>query len=96
MLALTFAFWYSLYDIIARINKFVIMLIAMIMFKITFECGANISPMALITNKTMLVAVNILMKLSLAAIIRSIADISRSVYMCIPFTKNYITHCGVG
>lgn len=73
-----------------------IRLIAMIMFKIIFERGANISPMALIANKTMLVAVNILMKLSVAAIIRSIADISRSVYMCIPFTKNYITHCGVG
>ena len=73
-----------------------IRLIAMIMFKIIFERGAKISPMALIANKTMLVAVNILMKLSVAAIIRSIADISRSVYMCIPFTKNYITHCGVG
>ena len=70
--------------------------IAMIMSKIIFERGANISPMALIANKTMLVAVNILMKLSVAAIIRSIADISSSVYMCFPFTKNYITHCGVG
>ena len=68
----------------------------MIMFKIIFERGANISPMALIANKTMLVAVNILMKLSVAAIIRSIADVSSSVYMCIPFTKNYITHCDVG
>lgn len=73
-----------------------ITLIAMIMFKIIFERGANISPIALIANKTMLVAVNILMKLSVAAIIRSIADVSRSVYMGIPFTKNYITHCGVG
>ena len=73
-----------------------ITLIAMIMFKIIFERGANISPMALIANKTMLVAVNMLMKLSVAAIIRSIADISSSVYMCFPFTKNYITHCGVG
>lgn len=73
-----------------------IRLIAIIMFKITLECGANISPMALIANKTMLVAVNILMKLSVAAIIRSIADMSSSVYICIPFTKNYITHCGVG
>lgn len=73
-----------------------ITLIAMIMFKIIFESGADISPIALIANKTMLVAVNILMKLSVAAIIRSIADVSRSVYMGIPFTKNYITHCGVG
>ena len=73
-----------------------ITLIAMIMFKIIFERGANISPMALIANKTMLVAVNILMKLSVAAIIRSIADVSSSAYMCIPFTENYITHCGVG
>lgn len=68
----------------------------MIMFKITLEFGANISPMTLIANKTVLVAVNMLMKLSVAAIIKSIADISSSVYMCIPFTKNYITHCGVG
>lgn len=59
----------------------------MIMFKIIFERGANISPMADITNKTMLVDVNILMKLSVAAIIRSIADMSSSVYICIPFTK---------
>ncbi len=73
-----------------------ITLIAMIMFKIVPEFGENISPMALITNKMVLVAVNMLMKLSVAAIIKSIADISRSVYMCIPFTKNYITHCGVG
>lgn len=73
-----------------------ITLIVTIMFKIMFERGANISPMALIANKTMLVAVNMLMKLSVAAIIRSIADISSSVYMGIPFTKNYITHCGVG
>ena len=79
-----------------KINMSVIMLIAMIMFKIIFERGANISPMELIANKTMLVAVNILMKLSEAAIIRSIADMSSSVYMCIPFTKNYITHCEVG
>lgn len=68
----------------------------MIMFKIIFERGANISPMALITNKTMLVAVNILMKLSVAAIIRSIADISSSVYISCPFTKNYITQLRVG
>ena len=73
-----------------------IRLIAMIMFKIIFERGANISPMADIANKTTLVAVNMLMKLSVAAIIKSIADISSSVYMCFPFTKNYITHCGVG
>ena len=73
-----------------------ITLIAMIMFKIIFERGANISPIALITNKTMLVAVNILMKLSVAAIIRSIADMSSSVYMGIPFTKNYITQLRVG
>ncbi|GAA2977306.1 hypothetical protein GCM10011539_10190 [Finegoldia magna] len=73
-----------------------ITLIAMIMFKITLECGVNIRLMADITNKTMLVAVNILMKLSVAAIIKSIADISSSAYICIPFTKNYITHCGVG
>ena len=73
-----------------------ITLIAMIMFKIIFERGANISPMALIANKMMLVAVNMLMKLCLAAIISSIADMSSSVYMCFPFTKNYITHCGVG
>ena len=77
-------------------NISVITLIAMMMFKITFECGVNIRLMALTTNKMMLVAVNMLMKLSVAAIIKSIADISRSVYMCIPFTKNYITHCGVG
>ena len=70
--------------------------ITMIMSKIIFERGANISSMALIANKTMLVAVNILMKLSVAAIIRSIADISSSVYMCIPFTKNYITQLRVG
>ena len=68
----------------------------MIMFKIIFERGANISPMALIANKTMLVAVNMLMKLSAAAIIRSIADMSNSVYMCFPFTKNYITQLRVG
>lgn len=68
------------------------MLIAMIMFKIVPEFGENIRLMAVIANKTMLVAVNILMKLSVAAIIRSIADISSSAYMCIPFTKNYITH----
>lgn len=73
-----------------------ITLIAMIMFKITLECGTNIRLMADITNKTMLVAVNMLMKLSEAAIIRSIADMNSSVYMCFPFTKNYITHCGVG
>ena len=64
----------------------------MIMFKIMPERGANISPMALIANKMMLVAVNILMKLSVAAIIRSIADISSSVYISCPFTKNYITY----
>ena len=73
-----------------------ITLIVTIMFKITLECGVNISPMALIANKTMLVAVNILMKLSVAAIIRSIADMSRSVYICIPFKKNYITQLRVG
>lgn len=73
-----------------------ITLIVTIVFKIILECGANIRLMALTTNKMMLVAVNILMKLSVAAIIRSIADVSRSVYMGIPFTKNYITHCGVG
>lgn len=64
-----------------------ITLIAMIMFKIVPEFGENIRLIELTTNKTMLVAVNMLMKLSVAAIIRSIADISRSVYMCIPFTK---------
>lgn len=73
-----------------------ITLIATNMFKIVPEFGENISPMALTTNKTMLVAVNMLMKLSVAAIIRSIADMSRSAYMCIPFTKNYITHLRVG
>ena len=73
-----------------------ITLIVTIVFKIIFERGANISPMVLIANKTMLVAVNMLMKLSVAAIIRSIADISSSVYMCFPFTKNYITHLRVG
>ena len=71
-----------------------ITLIVTIMFKIIFERGVNIRLIEVIANKTMLVAVNILMKLSVAAIIRSIADMSRSVYMCIPFTKNYITHCG--
>lgn len=71
-----------------------ITLIVTIMFKIIFERGANIIPIVLIANKTMLVAVNILMKLSVAAIISSIADMSSSAYMCIPFTKNYITHCG--
>ncbi|MDD6906295.1 MAG: hypothetical protein PUI98_05595 [Finegoldia magna] len=68
----------------------------MIMFKIVPEFGANIKLMADITNETMLVAVNMLMKLSVIAIIRSIADMSRSVYMCIPFTKNYITHLRAG
>ena len=77
-------------------NISVITLFAMMMFKITFECGTNIRLMALTTNKMMLVAVNMLMKLSVAAIIRSIADVSSSVYRCIPFTKNYITHCDVG
>ena len=71
-----------------------ITLIAMIMFKVVTEFGENIRLIEANANKTMLVAVNILMKLSVAAIIRSIADISSSVYMCIPFTKNYITHCG--
>ena len=64
-----------------------ITLIVTMMFKIVFECGANIRLMALTTNKMMLVAVNMLMKLSVAAIISSIADISISTYMCIPFTK---------
>ena len=73
-----------------------IRLIAMIMFKVVTEFGENIRLIEANANKTMLVAVNILMKLSVAAIIRSIADISSSVYMCIPFTKNYITHCEVG
>lgn len=73
-----------------------ITLIVTIVFKIIFECGVNIRLMADTTNKMMLVAVNILMKLSVAAIIRSIADISSSVYMCIPFTKNYITQLRVG
>lgn len=71
-----------------------ITLIVTIMFKIVAERGANIMLVALIVNKTMLVAVNMLMKLSVAAIISSIADMSSSAYMCIPFTKNYITHCG--
>lgn len=73
-----------------------ITLIAMIMFKVVTEFGENIRLIEANANKTMLVAVNILMKLSVAAIIRSIADMSSSVYMCFPFTKNYITHCGVG
>ena len=73
-------------------NTFVVRLMAMIMFKIIFERGANISPMALIANKTMLVAVNMLMKLSVAAIMSSIADMSRSVYISCPFTRNYITY----
>lgn len=73
-------------------NKSVIMLIAMMMFQITFECGTNIRLMALTTNKMMLVAMNMLMKLSVAAIIRSIADMSKSVYISCPFTKNYITY----
>ena len=77
-------------------NISVITLIVTITFKIIFERGANIRLMALTTNKMMLVAVNMLMKLCLAAIISSIADMSSSVYMCFPFTKNYITHCGVG
>ena len=59
----------------------------MIMFKIVPEFGENIRLIEATTNKTMLVAVNILMKLSEAAIIRSIADMSSSVYICIPFTK---------
>ena len=75
-----------------RTNISVITLIAMMMFKITFECGKNIRLMALNTNKMMLVAVNMLMKLSVAAIIRSIADMSKSVYISCPFTKNYITY----
>lgn len=75
-----------------RTNISVITLIAMMMFKITFECGTNIRLMALTTNKIMLVAVNMLMKLSVAAIIRSIADMSKSVYISCPFTKNYITY----
>lgn len=62
------------------------------MFKIAFECCTNIRLMALTTNKMMLVAVNMLMKLSVAAIIRSIADMSKSVYISCPFTKNYITY----
>ena len=69
-----------------------ITLIVMMMFKITFEFGTNIRLMALTTNKMMLVAVNMLMKLSVAAIIRSIADMSKSVYISCPFTKNYITY----
>lgn len=69
-----------------------ITLIVTIVFKIIFECGANINPIALIANKTMLVAVNMLMKLCLAAIISSIADMSSSVYISCPFTKNYITY----
>ena len=77
-------------------NKSVITLIAIIMFKNTVVCKLKIKLTVLSTNKMMLVAVNILMKLSVAAIIRSIADISSSVYMCFPFTKNYITHCGGG
>ena len=69
-----------------------ITLIAMIMFKITLECGVNIRLMADITNKMVLVAVNMLMKLSVAAIMSSIADMSRSVYISCPFTRNYITY----
>ena len=73
-------------------NISVITLIAIIMFKIVPEFGENIRLMALTTNKMMLVAVNMLMKLSVAAIIRSIADMSKSVYISCPFTKNYITY----
>ena len=69
-----------------------IRLIAMIMFKVVTEFGENIRLIEANANKTMLVAVNILMKLSVAAIIRSIADISSSVYISCPFTKNYITY----
>lgn len=77
-------------------NTFVIRLMAMIMFKNTVVCKLKIKLIVLSVNRMMLVAVNILMKLSAAAIIRSIADMSSSVYMGIPFTKNYITHCEVG
>lgn len=77
-------------------NTFVVRLMAMIMFKNTVVCKLKIKFIVLSVNRMMLVAVNILMKLSEAAIIRSIADISSSVYMCFPFTKNYITHYGVG
>ena len=69
-----------------------ITLIVTITFKIIFERGANIRLMALTTNKMMLVAVNMLMKLCLAAIVSSIADMSSSVYISCPFTKNYITY----
>lgn len=77
-------------------NTFVIMLIAIIMFRNTVVCKLKIRLTVLSTNRMMLVAVNILMKLCFAAIIRSIADISSSVYMCFPFTKNYITQLRVG
>lgn len=61
------------------------------LFKI-FDLYKYIIGMALTTNKMMLVAVNMLMKLFVAAIIRSIADMSKSVYISCPFTKNYITY----
>ena len=73
-------------------NTFVIRLMAMIMFKNTVVCKLKIKLIVLSVNRMMLVAVNMLMKLSVAAIIRSIADMSKSVYISCPFTKNYITY----
>ena len=73
-------------------NTFVIMLIAIIMFRNTVVCKLKIKITVLSANRMMLVAVNMLMKLCLAAIISSIADMSSSVYISCPFTKNYITY----
>lgn len=73
-------------------NTFVIRLMAMIMFKNTVVCKLKIKLIVLSVNRMMLVAVNMLMKLCLAAIISSIADMSSSVYISCPFTKNYITY----
>lgn len=73
-------------------NTFVIRLMAMIMFKNTVVCKLKIKLIVLSVNRMMLVAVNMLMKLCFDAIIRSIADMSRSVYISCPFTKNYITY----
>ena len=73
-------------------NKSVITLIAIIMFKNTVVCKLKIKLTVLSTNRMMLVAVNMLMKLFFAAIMSSIADMSSSVYISCPFTKNYITY----
>ena len=73
-------------------NTFVVRLMAMIMFKNTVVCKLKIKLIVLSVNRMMLVAVNMLMKLSVAAIMSSIADMSRSVYISCPFTRNYITY----